>query len=104
MTDHSMPPDTPLTSYVQRATAAYPQLPITMARLHTAESQFNDILIINEALVFRFPRSPHAAATLAAETALLTQLQERLPLPIHTPIYHVRDPQTKTDMLLSSLG
>ncbi len=77
--------------YVQRVTAAYPDLPIVTACLHTAERQFNDILIVNEAVVFRFPRSPRVAATLAAEAALLTQLQERLPLPIPNPIYHMRD-------------
>jgi aminoglycoside 2''-phosphotransferase len=79
---------------LQRVTAAYPDLPIATARLHTAEGQFNDILIVNEALVFRFPRSPHVAATLAAETALLARLQGHLPLPIPNPIYHARDPQT----------
>ncbi len=61
-----------------------------MACLHTAERQFNDILIVNESLIFRFPRSPHVAVTLAAEAALLTQLQERLPLPIPQPNYHMR--------------
>ncbi|MFL5807273.1 MAG: phosphotransferase family protein [Roseiflexaceae bacterium] len=79
---------------LQRITAAYPHLSIATARLHTAEGQFNDILIVNEALIFRFPRSPHVAATLAAETALLTGLQGHLPLPIPNPIYQARDPQT----------
>jgi aminoglycoside 2''-phosphotransferase len=94
MLDRSTPLDTQLMAYVQRVTAAYPELSIATARLHTAAGQFNDILIVNEALIFRFPRSPHIAATLAAETTLLTRLQGRLPLPIPNPIYHARDPQT----------
>jgi hypothetical protein len=96
MSDHSAPPDTQLMAYVQRLSAAYPELSIGSARLHTAEGQFNDILIVNEALIFRFPRSPYIAATLAAEAALLTRLHGRLPLPIPFPIYHARDPQTGT--------
>jgi len=79
---------------LQHITAAYPHLPIATARLHTAEGQFNDILIVNEALIFRFPRSPHVATTLAAETTLLARLQGRLPLPIPNPIYRAHDPQT----------
>jgi aminoglycoside 2''-phosphotransferase len=74
--------------------ASYPDLPIASARLHTAEGQFNDILVVNEELIFRFPRSPHVAVTLAAETDLLGRLQGYLPLPIPDPIYQVREPQS----------
>jgi aminoglycoside 2''-phosphotransferase len=80
--------------YRHRLTATYPDLPITSVRLHTAEGQFNDILVVNEELIFRFPRSPHVAATLAAETGLLMRIQGYLPLPIPNPIYQADDPQT----------
>src|SRR4029453_5235442 len=63
-------------------------------RVPSAEGDFNDILIVNEELIFRFPRSPHVAATLAAETDLLVQLQGRLPIPIPNPIYQAHDSQT----------
>src|SRR5262245_64958317 len=81
-------------SYRSRLMATYPDLPIAGVRLHTAEGQFNDILVVNEELIFRFPRSPHVAATLAAETDLLVQLQGHLPIPIPDPIYQAHDSQT----------
>src|SRR5262245_28900803 len=81
-------------SYRSRLMATYPDLPIAGVRLHTAEGQFNDILVVNEELIFRFPRSPDVAATLAAETDLLGRLQGHLPLPIPDPIYQAREPQT----------
>ena len=83
-----------MATYRQLLTATYPDLPIASARLHTAEGQFNDILVVNEELIFRFPRSRHVAATLAAETDLLLRLQGHLPLPIPNPIYQGREPQT----------
>jgi aminoglycoside 2''-phosphotransferase len=81
-------------AYLQRIRAAYPDLAIGRARLHTGEGQFNDILIVDEALIYRFPRTPQVAATLAARTDLLARLQSRLPLPIPNPIYYSNDPQT----------
>jgi aminoglycoside 2''-phosphotransferase len=81
-------------TYRRLLAATYPDLPIASVRLHTAEGQFNDILIVNEELIFRFPRSPHVAATLATETNLLVQLQGLLPLPIPCPIYQDHEPQT----------
>src|SRR5262245_34900092 len=92
--DSSAPPSDLATTYCRLLAATYPDLPIASARLHTAEGQFNDILIVDEELIFRFPRSPHVAATLAAETDLLVRLQGYLPLPIPNPIYQAREPQT----------
>jgi aminoglycoside 2''-phosphotransferase len=95
--DSSAPAGDIATTYRNLLSATYPDLPIVSVRLHTAEGQFNDILVVNGELIFRFPRSPHVAATLAVETELLMRLQGHLPLPIPHPIYQGRDPQT--DML-----
>jgi aminoglycoside 2''-phosphotransferase len=92
--DSSAPAGDRVTTYRHLLTATYPDLPMASTRLHTTEGQFNDILIVNEELVFRFPRSPHVAATLAVETELLVRLQGHLPLPIPNPIYQAREPQT----------
>jgi aminoglycoside 2''-phosphotransferase len=92
--DSSAPAGDRAATYHHLLTATYPDLPITSVRLHTTEGQFNDILVVNEELIFRFPRSPHVAATLAVETELLARLQGHLPLPIPNPIFQAREPQT----------
>jgi aminoglycoside 2''-phosphotransferase len=92
--DSSVPAGEQVTTYRRLLTAAYPDLPIASVRLYMAEGQFNDILVVNEELIFRFPRSPHVAAMLAAEADLLVRLQGHLPLPIPYPIYQAREPQT----------
>jgi aminoglycoside 2''-phosphotransferase len=90
----STPTDDLAATYRDLIGAAYPELVLASVRPIVGAGQFNDVLVVNEELIFRFPRSPHVAATLAAETGLLARLQGRLPLPIPDPIYQARDPQT----------
>ncbi|MBC8078368.1 MAG: phosphotransferase [Chloroflexales bacterium] len=83
-----------LAPFLARLRAAYPSLEINTAHLRAGEGQFNDVLIVNDALVFRFPRSPAVAANVERETALLLRLADRLPLPTPNPIYQARAPAT----------
>ena len=81
-----------LYSYLEQITKAYPDFEV-----HTCESddsgQYNDILLINQAYVFRFPRFQTWVAALACEIKLLTWLQEQLPLSIPNPcFYKIDDP------------
>jgi aminoglycoside 2''-phosphotransferase len=62
-----------------------PELDVRQVR--AANGQFNDVIIANEAWVFRFPRSAASAATLRAELVTLRALAGRLPLPIPAPVY-----------------
>jgi aminoglycoside 2''-phosphotransferase len=78
-----------LSIYRQTIAAACPDLQITSAVLHTADGQFNDIVSVNHELIFRFPRTPQVAASYAAQAAVLTSLQGKLPLPIPSPLYAV---------------
>ena len=80
---------------------ALPELAIAMARLRSGEGQFNHVLVVNEQLIFRFPRAPQGAATLAGEVTLLPRLQGRLPLAIPKPVYRLTDPATGE---LSAMG
>lgn len=80
--------------YLQQIVEAYPSLSVISSRLLSGESQFNDIVIVNEAIVFRFPRIPQNAATLATEVQFLKYLQGRLPLPVPHPTYQYIDPHT----------
>jgi aminoglycoside 2''-phosphotransferase len=70
----------------------YPDLAITTTRKLDAGSQFNDILVLNEALVFRFPRYEHVARALPAEIAVLDAIGSRVPLPVPQVIYRNLDP------------
>jgi aminoglycoside 2''-phosphotransferase len=44
-------------------------------------------LVVNESIVFRFPRTPSGVEALAVERAILRALRGRLPLPIPDPSY-----------------
>jgi aminoglycoside 2''-phosphotransferase len=94
-------PSATIQLYVSRVQGAYPDLTISAARMIAGEGQFNDIVVVNERLIFRFPRTPFAQATLAREVAVLTWIQGRLPLPIPNPVYRISDPTTG---LLSGMG
>jgi len=53
--------------------------------------QFNTVLSIDDRWIFRFPKSPQAAADLARELEVLPRLQGKLPLPIPQPRFQARD-------------
>ena len=55
--------------------------------LRRDNGQFNDILIVNGAWVFRFPKSPTSLASLPDEVTCLRAVAGRLPLPTPEPRY-----------------
>ena len=65
----------------------YPDLEINSARLHTSEGQFNDILFVNDDLIFRFPRYEGNIQNFLREIELLQKLQGHVSLPIPNPIF-----------------
>jgi hypothetical protein len=75
---------TPLLEHVRRA---LPDLAVTSAWLRSGEGQFNHVLVVNEQLIFRFPRAAgcrHArgrgdAAAAAAGPAATRDPEPRLP-------------------------
>ena len=73
--------------YLQAIRAEYPVLDIHAARLHTGEGQFNDIIFINEDLIFRFPRYEESIKDFLREIEVLEKLQGHLTLPIPDPMY-----------------
>lgn len=66
--------------------AAYPELRIERMRLND-EGQYNDILIVNDDLIFRFPRHDEGIERLEKESVLLDRIRSALPLPIPRPTY-----------------
>ena len=68
-----------------------PDFTFERARILPSSGQFNTVLCIDDKWIFRFPKSPQAAADLARELALLPRLKGRLPLPIPEPRFHARE-------------
>ena len=73
--------------YLQTISEIYPGLDIHSARLDTAGGQFNDILFINDDLLFRFPRYEESINDFLQEIEVLQKLQGQVTLPIPNPIY-----------------
>jgi aminoglycoside 2''-phosphotransferase len=73
--------------YAKQIKKRYPDLEIEAIVLNQ-EGQYNDVLVINNALVFRFAKVPVAAKTLRQEVVILQNLQDRISLTIPNPIYY----------------
>ena len=74
------------TNYIQIIRDVYPDIKIETLHLNQ-NGQFNDILVINEEIIFRFPKTLREADKLVTESALLWNLQGRTTLPVPNPIY-----------------
>jgi aminoglycoside 2''-phosphotransferase len=73
--------------YIHQIEKRYPELAIKTAMLNQA-GQYNDVLVINDALIFRFAKVPAAIDTCRQERVILQSLQGALPLSIPNPSYH----------------
>ncbi|WJQ84504.1 phosphotransferase family protein [Brevibacillus brevis] len=73
-------------TYIQHIQAMYPKLTITSAYFNEM-GQNNDVLIVNDAYVFRFPKYSSGIEQLKVETSILRTVKPYLSLPIPAPIY-----------------
>ena len=74
-------------AYAQTIQRVYPDLEVKTAYLNR-EGQYNDVLVVNGALIFRFAKVPAALQTLRRETAILGSIREHITLEIPNPVYH----------------
>lgn len=72
--------------YVEQIRTFFPELDIKSAEVNE-EGQYNDVLVINDSLIFRFAKVHDAIRTLRREVTILHHLQERISLPIPDPAY-----------------
>jgi aminoglycoside 2''-phosphotransferase len=79
--------------YLQSIRDTYPDLSIEPVHARRRDGQFNDILIVNGEIIFRFPRYPAGIKSLADEVLILSRLQGQVTLPIPNPIYTSQDGQ-----------
>jgi len=70
---------------LRAVTATYPDLAIDS--VEPGGGQNSDVLLINGAFVFRFPRYEHLLERMHVEVAILSALQGRLPLPVPQPLF-----------------
>jgi len=74
-------------SYIEHIKQVYPNLVIEDSYLNGL-GQNNDVLIINNSLVFRFPKYENGISALIKETALLEYLKNIISIPIPHPTYY----------------
>jgi aminoglycoside 2''-phosphotransferase len=79
-----------LVSYIHTVQEVYPALSIEVAHLNR-QGQFNDVLVVNNEYIFRFPKTQREVLKLDRETKLLQGLQSHVTLPIPNPIYQNKD-------------
>lgn len=76
------------TKLLQSIRQTYPEFQYETIRLNGGEGQFNHILIVDESIIFRFPRYAPQIKNLEREVNLLKMLQGKLPIPVPNPIYY----------------
>jgi aminoglycoside 2''-phosphotransferase len=81
------------TAYLEHIHEVYPDLAVQTVRLHDSDGQFNDILILNEEIIFRFPRYDEGVKRLTVETAILGGIQDKVSLLVPDPIF--RSPEMR---------
>ena len=85
--------------YVQKIRKYYPGLVIDSAKFNQ-DGQYNDVLIVNESLVFRFAKVQAAIKTLGQEVLVLRNLQDHISLRIPNPTYVNLEPEIIGDVFV----
>jgi aminoglycoside 2''-phosphotransferase len=77
--------------YLQAIQEIYPDLSIRSAHFHHTQGQYSDVLVINDEIIFRFPRFPDGIESILREVHILSRIRGRVTLPIPDPIYTSQD-------------
>lgn len=72
--------------YVGQIGAIYPELGIVSAEINR-DGQYNDVLVVNGSLIFRFAKVQDTIETLRKEVAILHYLQDHISLQIPNPAF-----------------
>src|SRR4051812_8653577 len=70
-----------LAGYLARIEADLPALRVESARLNS-DGMMNDVVVVNDALVFRFAKNDHAKTLLAYESQLLQLIERSVDVPV----------------------
>ena len=72
--------------FLQSICAAHPDLGIASVEFN-GDGQNNDVLVVNDEFIFRFPKYMDALKRLRIETAILAGLQGHVSLPVPAPMF-----------------
>ena len=86
--------------YLESIREVYPDFSIEKVRAKDQGGQFNDILVINEEFIFRFPRYSEGIARLITEVRLLNYIKGHLSLAIPDPIFTNLKPQAANKVFM----
>lgn len=81
-----------VSDYEKRIREVYPELTVIHSKMNEI-GQNNDVLIINDSLVFRFPKYREGIRKLKKETSVLEGIEGNIPLPVPYPIYQSLEPE-----------
>ncbi|PFA69114.1 aminoglycoside phosphotransferase [Bacillus sp. AFS015802] len=76
----------------KRIREVYPEFEITSCEVNEI-GQNNDVLIVNDSLVFRFPKYVEGIRKLKKETSVLESIKGNLSLPVPYPLYQSMEPE-----------
>ncbi len=97
-----MHPSAELADFAARIRRHFPDLLIgdIQALPHAGWGGDSDAVLVDDTLVFRFPRGPEVARALAVEVCLLPELAPRAALPIPRFTHVARDPATDAPLFV----
>ncbi|MEI2666934.1 phosphotransferase family protein [Rossellomorea sp. LJF3] len=81
-----------VSAYEKRIREVYPELTITHSEMNEI-GQNNDVLMVNDSLVFRFPKYGEGIRKLKKETRVLEGIKGNIPLRVPYPIYQSLEPE-----------
>lgn len=76
--------------FIENIKRVYPDLIINNFYINEI-GQNNDVIMVNDALVFRFPKYEQGIAQLRRETEILKYIEDKVSLPIPAPVYESFD-------------
>jgi aminoglycoside 2''-phosphotransferase len=85
--------------YIQKIREHYPNLVIESAEFNQ-DGQYNDVLIVNASLIFRFAKVQAAISTLRREIIVLRDMLDHISLRIPKPIYVNIEPDIVGDVFV----
>ncbi len=80
-------------TYLHHILAVYPNLQVSTTQLLEG-GFFNDILVVNESLLFRFPRSSEGILYLTKELAVLRAIHKHISFAVPQPTFFSQERQT----------
>jgi aminoglycoside 2''-phosphotransferase len=81
-----------LTAYLRRIAEVYPDIPLANRRLIVDEGENNDIVVVADAYIFRFPRYQAGVERLPRVVHVLQAIEDRVTLAVPAPRWSCLEP------------